>query len=150
MSRARPNSSALIQRRFFCGTFPFAKLQKSHLALQAFVTATLHSAGPPRGMVRRMSEVFDARFVIVIRYSEIRPSWTASAGASPIPVTSRLVPLVHASSFGCVACIAVKLEIAVACFGVIRRSKVRVIPAPDGAGFASKPECELQKRRLPH
>ena len=48
MSRARPNWSASIQRKSTRGTLPRAKLQKSHAALQEFVTATLQSPGPPR------------------------------------------------------------------------------------------------------
>src|SRR5258707_11578755 len=65
MSRARPNWSASIQRRLLEPTLPRAKLQKSHAALHALVTATLQSAGPPRVIRRSMSQVLEAKLVTV-------------------------------------------------------------------------------------
>src|SRR5690348_15401065 len=54
ISSAEANRSASIQRR--SGTRPRAKLQKSQLALQEFVTAILHSPGPPRPTMRSTSQ----------------------------------------------------------------------------------------------
>jgi hypothetical protein len=41
-----------------CDLLPFAKLQKSQLALQELVTATLQRAGPPRRISCSMSQTF--------------------------------------------------------------------------------------------
>src|SRR5512135_199982 len=56
MSSASANRSASIQRNF--GTRPRAKLQKSQAALQEFVTAMLHSPGPPLRTMRSTSQAF--------------------------------------------------------------------------------------------
>src|SRR5579872_1844817 len=56
MSSASPNRSASIQRN--SGTRPRAKLQKSQAALQEFVTAMLHSPGPPLRTMRSTSQAF--------------------------------------------------------------------------------------------
>src|ERR1700730_3204756 len=65
ISRLRPNWSASIQRRWREPTLPRAKLQKSQAALQALVTATLQSAGPPWVISRSMSQVLEARLATV-------------------------------------------------------------------------------------
>src|SRR6202011_5561268 len=65
MSKERPNWSASIQRRLLEPTLPRAKLQKSQAALQALVTATLQSAGPPRVMRRSMSHDLEAKVVTI-------------------------------------------------------------------------------------
>src|SRR5215472_9325210 len=59
ISRAKAKRSASIQRMCEDGTFPRAKLQKSQVALQEFVTEMLHSAGPPLRISRSMSHVFE-------------------------------------------------------------------------------------------
>src|ERR1700737_2843056 len=65
MSRERPNWSASIQRRLLEPTLPRGKLQKSQAALQALVTATLQSAGPPRVISRSMSHDLEANVVTI-------------------------------------------------------------------------------------
>src|SRR5258708_1078053 len=67
MSKARANWSASVQRRLRAPTLPRAKLQKSQAALQALVTATLQSAGPPRRMRRKMSQALEAKVVMVCK-----------------------------------------------------------------------------------
>src|SRR5215510_6577203 len=58
MSSAQSNRSASIHRSLPTRCLLYAKLQKSHVALQEFVTATLQRAGPPRRMSFNMSHVF--------------------------------------------------------------------------------------------
>src|ERR1700736_805737 len=65
MSKERPNWSASIQRRLLDPPLPRAKLQKSQAALQALVTATLQSAGPPRVISRSMSHDLEANVVTI-------------------------------------------------------------------------------------
>src|SRR5437588_9441854 len=74
MSRARPNWSASIQRKLALGTLPRAKLQKPHAALQALVTATLQSAGPPR---RRSVSVSNILELFIVRQPSSAPPCSA-------------------------------------------------------------------------
>src|SRR5690349_20074980 len=60
MSSAAPNWSASIHRKL--ATRPRAKLQKSHAALQEFVTTMLHSPGPPLRTNRTTSQAFAILF----------------------------------------------------------------------------------------
>src|SRR5689334_24090252 len=56
ISSALAKRPASIHRK--SATRPRAKLQKSHAALQEFVTAMLHSPGPPLRTKRRTSQAF--------------------------------------------------------------------------------------------
>src|SRR6185312_4958034 len=56
ISSALAKRTASIQRN--STTRPRAKLQKSHAALQEFVTAMLHSPGPPLRTMRSTSQTF--------------------------------------------------------------------------------------------
>src|SRR5215831_4979900 len=90
MSRARGNCFASIHRKSADWTLPRAKLQKSQVALQALVTATLHNAGPPCRMSRRTSQVFDiADFKA---YLPVRAR-CGNFRQSPSTCSSRTVPL---------------------------------------------------------
>src|SRR6185312_2774369 len=60
ISSALAKRPASIQRN--SATRPRAKLQKSHAALQEFVTAMLHSPGPPLRTNRTTSQAFAILF----------------------------------------------------------------------------------------
>src|SRR5215475_4972550 len=91
ISRARANRSASIQRRLPAGTLPRAKLQKSHVALQEFVTATLQSAGPPRGISLAMSHAF-ATLVFTESPDRVRMNSEGLAAYSGLCVLTMRMP----------------------------------------------------------